>query len=294
MTQETKKVEQPPQQSVQIVAQEKTISDSVLNKITLFKETGAINIPKDYSPANALKAAWLVLLETKTMDKKPVLNACSKESIANALLKMVVLGLNPVKRQCSFIAYGNQLQCQREYAGTIAIAKRDSNVKSVSGAAIFDGDEFEYLIDPETLERKIVKHVQTIDSLGSQKVKGAYAVILYNDGKRKIEIMAMPQIQKAWEQGATKGNSPAHKNFPDQMAIKTVINRALKIDVNSSDDAAFMEDDETVQTIDVKAAHVQQMIEDNSNREEIGFDESENAEEEFTTESSNEKPNPGF
>lgn len=260
---------------------EKNIAENVLNKISVFKETGAINIPKDYSPANALKSAWLVLQDIKTIDKKPALDVCTKDSIANALLKMVVLGLNPVKKQGSFIVYGNQLTFQREYAGTIAIAKRDAGVKSVTGAAVFDGDEFDYSIIPETSEKKINKHVQTLDSLGSGKVKGAYAVITYNDGSQKVEIMSMPQIQKAWEQGATKGQSPAHKNFPDQMAIKTVINRALKIDVNSSDDAAFFteENDGEFNGQDVKAAHVNHVIDENANKQSVNFENVPEAEE---------------
>ena len=49
-------------------------------------------------------------------------------------------------------------------------------------------------------------------------------------------IMTMEQIQKAWNQGATKGNSPAHKNFTDEMAKKSVINRCCKNFVNSAKD----------------------------------------------------------
>ena len=54
--------------------------------------------------------------------------------------------------------------------------------------------------------------------------------------------MNMEQIRQAWKQGATKGESPAHKNFPDQMAIKTVIGRALKIKIGSSDDSELLKD----------------------------------------------------
>ena len=47
-------------------------------------------------------------------------------------------------------------------------------------------------------------------------------------------------------QGATKGGSPAHKNFGDEMAKKTVIGRACKILIGMSDDSAlFDEPDET-------------------------------------------------
>lgn len=49
--------------------------------------------------------------------------------------------------------------------------------------------------------------------------------------------MDMLQIKNAWNQGTMKGNSPAHKNFPDQMAIKTVINRACKKYANTTDDS---------------------------------------------------------
>jgi recombination protein RecT len=260
-------------QNLPSVQVEKTIADQVLNKIKAFQETGSIRIPKDYSPENALRAAWLILLETKTMDKRPVLEVCTKESIANSLLKMIVQGLNPVKKQCSFIAYGTALTCQREYAGTMAIAKRDAGVDHVAGSAVFKDDGFEYEIDPVTLQKKIIKHVSTLESMSSNEVKGAYAVKFYKDGRIEIEIMSMAQIRKAWEQGATKGQSPAHKNFPDQMAIKTVINRALKIDINSSDDSALFDDEEPTDT--PFTATVKQEISDNANKKAIGFTDAE-------------------
>lgn len=258
-------------QNLPAVQVEKTIADSVLNKIKAFQETGSLRIPKDYSPENALRAAYLILLETKDLNKRPVLESCSKESIANALLKMIVQGLNPVKKQCSFIAYGATLTCQREYAGTIAIAKRDANIDRVFGAAVFKEDVFEYEMDPATLQKKIIKHVSTLESMSSNDVKGAYAVKVYKDGRTETEIMSMAQIRKAWEQGPTKGQSPAHKNFPDQMAIKTVINRALKIDINSSDDGALYEEEEQTET--AFTATVKQEIADNGNKEPLGFGE---------------------
>ena len=43
-------------------------------------------------------------------------------------------------------------------------------------------------------------------------------------------------IRKAWGQGAARGNSGAHLNFTDQMAKKTVIARACKIELDSTED----------------------------------------------------------
>ena len=34
------------------------------------------------------------------------------------------------------------------------------------------------------------------------------------DGTKYSEVMTMEQVRDAWNQGATKGQSPAHKNFP--------------------------------------------------------------------------------
>lgn len=252
---------------------ERNISDSVMAKIKVFEETGTLNIPKNYSPANALRIAWLILQDTKTMDKRPVLEVCTRQSVANALLRMIILGLNPVKRQCSFIAYGNQLNCQREYQGTIAIAKRHGVVK-VTGCAVFSKDEFEYMV-LEDGTHKVAKHIQTIESIDTGIVIAAYATKVYSDGSKETKVMSMTQIKKAWAQGQTKGESPAHKNFPDEMAIKTVINRLLKPDVNSSDDAdLFSEDDEENNNgKDVVTATVQHQIEENANKIEAGFTE---------------------
>lgn len=283
---------------------EKSIADNVMARIKAFEETGTIHIPKNYSAQNALRAAYLILLDTKTMDKRPVLEVCTRESIANSLLKMVIQGLNPVKRQCSFIAYGNSLTMQREYQGSIAIAKRDAGLVKVHGNAIYKNDEFAWEIDPDTLKKKITKHVQTLDSL-SGEVIGAYAVKEYVDGKREAEIMPMNQIRAAWRQGPTKGESPAHKNFPDQMAIKTVINRALKIDINSSDDSALMDDDSENIGDDVRTAGVKLQIEEKANKTELSIDDeqqiSDNGEKNVDTQTGEVKetqqqevPTPGF
>lgn len=247
-----------------------TLVDTTLARINEMKQLGNLNLPADYSAPNALNAAWLVLQEVKDLNKRPVLESCTRESIAYALLSMALQGLNPMKRQCSFIAYGNKLTLQREYQGSIAVAKR-YGLKSVVANAVFAGDEFAFEIEPETGRTKVTKHVPSWDSFGGE-VKGAYAIVEMEDGTKNVEVMSIQQIKKAWEQGATKGQSPAHKNFPDQMACKTVINRALKTIINSSDDSALFEENDQP-LLDIKQAHVAQTIEDNANLTEIGFDE---------------------
>jgi len=103
---------------------DKNVADFVLSKIQKLQSNGEIYFPNNYSPENALKSAWLKLQETKDKNDKPVLQSCTQISIANALLNMVVQGLNPMKNQCYFIPYGNQLTLMRSYFGSIAVAKQ--------------------------------------------------------------------------------------------------------------------------------------------------------------------------
>lgn len=255
--------------------QEDTVN-LVLDKINNFKTNGQIKLPQNFSPENALKSAWLILQEVKDRNDKLVLESCTTASIANALLDMVVQGLNPVKKQCYFIAYGNKLLMQRSYMGTEMLAKRVADVKEIKANAIYEGDQFSYEVNPENGRKKVTKHEQDIANLDHEKVKGAYAIIIYNDGSVDTEIMNIKQIRSAWNQGAAKGNSSAHKNFTDEMAKKTVINRACKNIINSSDDADLYQNEDT--PADPVTANVQHQIKENANKETIGFEDTEPAE----------------
>lgn len=235
----------------------KEITAQVLSKVSAMTSTGELRIPKDYSPENALKSAYLVLSETKNAAGKTALEVCTPQSVSMALLKMVVWGLSPMKKQCDFIMYGDKLECSPEYTGNMALAKRWGGLVDVKASAVFEGDDFAFETDTETGSKRVVMHKQTLASIGSEKVTGAYAVMTMVDGSRWTEVMSIEQIRKAWQQGAMKGNSPAHKNFPDQMAIKTVINRACKLIIRSSDDSIlYSETDEpTPNAIEEQVAH---------------------------------------
>lgn len=227
------------QQQQAAVVKFENISDQVLEKVNKFTADGALILPRNYSVENNMKSAWLILQETLDRNNKPVLEVCTKASVANALFDMVLQGMSVSKNQGYFIAYGNKLEFQRSYFGTVALAKRVHGgiVTEPVANVIYDGDEFIYTIDPSTGLVKIVKHDQKLENIDDSKIKAAYAIVTYADGKTQTTIMTIDQIKKAWNQGATKGQSPAHKNFPAEMCKKTVIGRACKLVINSSDDA---------------------------------------------------------
>jgi hypothetical protein len=260
--------------------EEKAITDVVFNRVQNLQANGAIDFPANYSVGNALKSAFLILKEAVTRDKKPVLQACSQESIANTLLDMVVQGLNPAKQQCYFIPYGNQLTLSRSYLGTIALTKRLKGVKDVVAYPVYKNDKLDIGFDILTGKTKINEFKPALDHK-AQDLIGALGIVVGQNEILYLEYMNMDQIKNAWNQGTMKGNSPAHKNFPDQMAIKTVINRVCKKYVNTADDS-----DKIADLISKSAEEVDNELEveiaENANIKELPLDEIEKIELEET------------
>ncbi|WP_373786230.1 recombinase RecT, partial [Jeotgalibaca porci] len=95
--------------SNELAVLQKDITDQISGKLSDLEKTG-LSLPANYNPQNALKSAFFKLQETKDRDGNLALTVCTKESIANSLLDMVVQGLSPAKTQCYFIVYGNALQ----------------------------------------------------------------------------------------------------------------------------------------------------------------------------------------
>ena len=229
-----------------------------------------LSFPEDYNVANALTGAYLVLKETTDKNGKPILETCSQVSIANSLMDMCVLGLNVQKKQGYFIAYGGKCQFQRSYFGNITIARR-FGLKDIHAEVIYEGDNFVYHI--EDGNNILDKREQSITNIDNDKIIGAYAVIIMQDGTKMLEVMNMKQIKQSWQQGyGYKEGSGTHSKFADQMAKKTVINRALKQIINTHGDVFVQEADERTEDVDRMEqveADVAYEIAENSNKEEF-------------------------
>ncbi len=214
---------------------------------------GNLDLPSDYSMENALKGASLKLQMVTDKDGKLALEVCSAVSIVNSLLAMVIDGLSVWKQQGYFIVYGDKLNWQPDYRGHILLAKRHADVKEVNAQVVYEGDEFFYQIDTKTGRQQLINHESKFENQDITKIRGAYAVVVFNDGSSSVTIMSMPQIKKAWLQGFGGGNTKAHQNFTDEMCKKTVINRATKTLIGSSDDADVIDEDKQVSLRNAKA-----------------------------------------
>lgn len=206
---------------------QKDITDAVNAKVSQMQNEGLVVAP-NYAPANALKSAFFAMTNSPSGN---LLEKCSKESIANALLDMVVQGLSPAKTQCYFIPYGSTLKMTRSYFGTMKVVKQLSNVKDIWAEVVFEGDVLKIRNDNG---RKVLESHETDWTNQDNAIIGAYCIIEKVDGERILTVMTKKEIDRSWQQSKNKSVQNA---FPQEMAKRTVINRAAKQFFNTSDDS---------------------------------------------------------
>lgn len=217
-------------------AKSEPITDKVLNRLNEMKKEQGISLPAHYNPSNALNAAYLALQKVKTKQGQNALETCSPASISKALLDMTLQGLSPAKDQCYFIAYGDELQMQRSYFGSVAAVKRLSGVQKVRAEVVHEGDEFELGSDEdmELVVKKFAPHFENQD----KPIVGAFALIKTDNGI-DYTVMTIKEIKQSWAQTRQKVNH-VQQNFSQEMAKRTVLNRAAKMFINTSDDSDLL------------------------------------------------------
>ena len=216
------------------VAFKKDFSDSVMNSISQYEKEGRLRLPKNYSASNALKSAWLMLQNIKDKNGSLALQRIWKEnptSVANALLEMVIMGLNPAKSQCYFIVYGNTLSMMPSYFGKITALKRIEGIEEVNAQVIYEGDEIDYDIQSDGSISNI-DHKQDFSNIKEDKIIGGYCVIKYK-GKEYGTIATFEQIKEAWQMSK---QSKDHDKFKSEFVKRTMVNKAIKWFVNTRDD----------------------------------------------------------
>lgn len=244
------------------------------------KQKYGLTFPKDYNYSNELMGAYLILKETQDNNKKCVLESCSQASIANTLMDMVTLGVSMQKKQCYPVAYGGKLQCQISVYGNTCIARR-YGLKNIDAMCIYEGDVFEYHI--ENAKIVVDSHKQNFLNINKDKILGAYAIVTMDDGSQYVELMNMDMIKQAWKQGFgyKDSGSGTHQKFTDQMAMKTVKNRALKYIIRTYGTQAVSDaydNFEETETDDRVVMDVEHDIAENANSEDFVVEDAEFAE----------------
>lgn len=215
----------------------KDLGDQALKMVSGYVSNGQLFLPKNYSVENAMKSAYIKILQTVDANKKPALEVCTKESIAQALMQTAIMGLNPAKDQVYYIVYGNKLTAMPSYFGRISALKRIKGIEDVNAQVIYENDEFTYDIRSDGSIYNIV-HKQKLENIDESKITGGYCVITF-EGKEYGVVATLKQIQQNWNMSKTNKNK---ENFRAEFVKRTMVSKAIKWFINTRDDEDILID----------------------------------------------------
>lgn len=212
------------------VAVRNDIGDSVIARINELANNGLV-MPKDFSATMAIKMTMIKLSELKDKNGKPALEVCTKESIANALFRMCLKGLNCGLDQCYATVKGDQLCIDPSYYGKVLMVKRFFPSWNPKAHVIRDGDTFDFETDKDTGLNKLIVHKTKLENMDKDFI-GAYIYMPTEGGELDLYIMTAKQIRAAWAKSPTQQGT--HKAFDEKMVSKTIINSACNMIINST------------------------------------------------------------
>lgn len=259
----------------------KELYNQTLDKVNAYRSEGRLSLPENYSAGNAIQSAQLVISEVVDRNKRPALEVCSKTSVAQALLDTVLQGLNPGKKQCYYIVYGDKLVMQRSWFGEVHLAKMlCPQIEGIYPDVVYKGDVFKYT--KKHGRTVVTEHQQELGNIDKTAIVAAYCTIVYKDGTEDTTIMTIDEIHAAWRMSKQrpfddKGNLTAnstHGQHPAEMAKKTVVRRACKPIINSSDDSNLIICESMRRTDDARMdAETDAIIYENNGADDVDFDE---------------------
>lgn len=269
-------VNQQQQQIVQPKKKPNEVVTQVAARLTEMQQLGQISLPANYSVENAVQAAFFTLTAVDFKNKTPIIEQVLPDSVAFALQDMAIQGLSVAKKQGYFINYAGKLQFQRSYHGTQAVIKRLTGIKDIWANVIWKGEDFEVEYDEKgRLSFKSHKANWKAATGKKEDIEGAYCIVEHEDGRQFLTVMTIDEILTSWSQSSNKS---VQDKYPQEMAKRTVINRASKAFLFTSDDSDLLLDainrttenefeDEPRAMGDVQ--EIQQEIAQNANTEEL-------------------------
>lgn len=159
------------------------------------------------------------------MNEKPELAKINRNEVIQGLCKAAYLGLDFINKECYLIPYGNTVNFQTSYMGEIKFVKRYAirKIKDIYSKVVRQGDEFEESI----VDGKPNINFKPIP-FSNEKIVGAFAVVLYEDGGMEYETMSTEEINGVRNNYSKASMSKAWKSSWDEMAKKTVLRRLCK------------------------------------------------------------------
>lgn len=240
--------------------QELTLYQSLKNELT----TDRTSLPKDLNIERFANNALAVLNGNENLQKFYKENG--KSQIVAGLMKGAYLGLDFMSQEAYLVPFGKTLNFMKSYTGAIKLCKKYSirPLKDIYAKLVREGDE--YSIEIINNEPKITfKPLPFNDG----KIKGAFAVALFNDGGIQYEEMSLKELEKV--RSCSKQKSGAVWNqWTEQMYLKTILHRLCKkieIDFDNAEQQKYFNEEMEIET-DVKAQAANDIAE-NANKADL-------------------------
>lgn len=199
-------------------------------------EKKLLSVPEGYDLGSELSLALLRIAQVQDKNYKNALDVCTKESILTALKNMAVNGLSMSRNQCYPIVYGNTLQIQRSYFGTMATLERMFPQYKITTNVIYQGDEYSYDYNEDTSCYEIHNLKSSLKNKNNA-IEGVFGFIKDKTTGKPVysENMTWEEVQKSWSKAKTTN---VQKDFPQEMAKRTLINRMCKSFINKNKDVS--------------------------------------------------------
>lgn len=171
-----------------------------------------------------------------TFAEKADLHECTPMSFVMCVLEAAELGLCIDGKLGHAVAYNNkykengrdvwrkEAQFMPDYKAIIAVAKRSGQIVDCYGDVVYATDTFEH---SRNGGQSVLRHTYDV-AQPRVKIVAAYAIIKLPHGDWRYELMNLSELDRIQSRSKAKGFGP-WKTDTDQMRIKTVIRRGLKL-----------------------------------------------------------------
>ena len=176
------------------------------------------------------------------IQNNPKILDCSRDSIFNACQKAAQDGLILDGREAALVQFKNTCTYMPMVAGILKKLRNSGQLSTITAQTVHNTDHFSFTPAMEDVPN------HKPDWFGERgSMVGVYAVAKMKDGGVIVEIMNMEQINKVKSVSRASNNGP-WKEWPEEMAKKSVLRRIAKYLPSSSDiDQVFEHDNENYQ-----------------------------------------------
>lgn len=238
------------QQNQQIQQQKTTIDKQVAilsSKTTqwitdnLRNPNMAVAVPKGYNIGNEVSSLIFAISRVKDKDGRSVLEVCDPEQVMNQVRDCALQGLSVTRKHVWPIIYGGELTLQMSYFGLVASLSYMFPDLQVYANVLYEGDEYDYCTD-DIRGYNYVTNIRSSIANRDKPIIAGYGNIVDKKTNKRVYglVMTMSEIRQNWAKSRNKDNN-VQKEFPQEMAKRTVISRMVKMFVYTANSSTNTE-----------------------------------------------------